>query len=79
MSIKPLTLHGAGSTPNPIKVAILLEELGVPYTVHTVDIMKGETKQEPFISLNPNGRLPALEDPNTGVTLFEVSQCSQLV
>jgi glutathione S-transferase len=71
--MQPLILHGKGATPNPIKVAIVLEELKIPFTVHSVDISKGEHKQEPFISLNPNGRLPAIEDPNTGVTLFEVS------
>lgn len=65
---KPITLYGHGPTPNPIKVAIILEELGVPYKV----IDGVEIKAEPFISLNPNGRLPAIEDPNTGFNLFEV-------
>jgi glutathione S-transferase len=32
-----------------------------------------ELKQEPFVSLNPNGRVPTIEDPNTGIVLFEVS------
>lgn len=57
--------------PNPWKVAIILEELGVPYHQEFLDF--SVLKQEPFISANPNGRLPALEDPNTGITLFEVS------
>lgn len=57
--------------PNPWKVAIILEELGVPYHQEFLDF--GVLKQEPFISANPNGRLPALEDPNTSITLFEVS------
>ncbi|KAF2670883.1 thioredoxin-like protein [Microthyrium microscopicum] len=67
MSIKPLKLHGASQSPNPVKVGILLEELGIPYEGLKVP----EVKEEPFISLNPNGRVPALEDPNTGVTIFE--------
>lgn len=57
--------------PNPWKVAIILEELGVPYHQEFLDF--SVLKQEPFISANPNGRLPALEDPNTSITLFEVS------
>lgn len=67
----PITLYGHGPTPNPSKVAILLEELGLPYKV--VDTPFDTIKQEPFISLNPNGRLPVIEDPNTGITLFEAS------
>lgn len=56
--------------PNPWKVAIILEELGVPYHQEFLDF--SVLKQEPFISANPNGRLPALEDSNTSITLFEV-------
>jgi glutathione S-transferase len=70
--MEPIILHGSGATPNPIKVAIVLEELKLPFTINEVNIQKGEHKQEPFVSLNPNGRLPAIEDPNTGVKLFEV-------
>ena len=49
---------------------IILEELGVPYETDYVDFSK--IKQEPYISVNPNGRVPAIEDPNTGLTLWEV-------
>jgi glutathione S-transferase len=69
--IKPIILYGHGPTPNPIKVAILLEELGVPYELKSLDF-KTELKSEPYISINPNGRVPSIEDPNTGVNLFEV-------
>lgn len=51
-------------------MAIILEELGVPYENKFLDF--GELKKEPFISINPNGRVPAIEDPNTGFKLFEV-------
>jgi glutathione S-transferase len=68
---KPITLYGHGGTPNPIKVAILLEELNLPYEVKTVDFAT-ELKSEPYISINPNGRVPSIEDPNTGVNVFEV-------
>ena len=65
-----------GATPNPIKVAIILEELGVPYEQQILDF--SALKQEPFISLNPNGRMPALEDPNTGIVTWEVRRLSSL-
>ena len=51
-------------TPNGVKVSILLEELGLPYEAHLVDIMKDESKDPAFVSLNPNGRIPALIDPD---------------
>ena len=51
-------------TPNGVKVSIALEELGLPYEAHTVDIGKNETWTEPFLSLNPNGKIPAIVDPN---------------
>jgi glutathione S-transferase len=67
---KPITLYSHASGPNPWKVAILLEELGLPY--ETVYLQFSDLKKEPFESKNPNGRVPAIEDPNTGVTMFEV-------
>lgn len=48
---------------------MILEELSLPYNVKSVPYDK--IKSEPFISVNPNGRLPAIEDPNTGITLWE--------
>jgi glutathione S-transferase len=66
---KPITLYSHASGPNPWKVAILLEELGLPY--ETVYLQFSDLKKEPFESKNPNGRVPAIEDPNTGVTMFE--------
>ncbi|KAF7512808.1 hypothetical protein GJ744_000375 [Endocarpon pusillum] len=66
---KPITLYSHASGPNPWKVAILLEELKLPYT--TVFKAFEDLKKEPFLSLNPNGRVPAIEDPNTDITLAE--------
>lgn len=57
----PIVLFSHPYGPNPWKVVIILEELQLPY----------ETRFMTFIELNPNGRLPAIEDPNTGVKLFE--------
>ncbi|KHN97233.1 glutathione-s-transferase theta, gst [Metarhizium album ARSEF 1941] len=67
--LKPMTLHSHAAGPNPWKVALILEELGLPYKNEFLDFK--QVKQEPFISLNPNGRVPALEDPNTDITLWE--------
>jgi GST-like protein len=52
------------ATPNGVKVSIALEELGLPYEAHLVDIGKNETWTEPFLSLNPNGKIPAFIDPD---------------
>lgn len=75
--MQPIVLYGHGATPNPLKVGLVLQELDLPYTVKTLDLAT-EIKAEPFLSLNPNGRLPALEDPNTGVSLFEVCRAQPL-
>lgn len=75
----------AGPAPNPFKVTIILEELGIPYkgvisllTIRITVIITGiqitikDPKDPWFVqNINPNGRLPAIEDPNTGVTLWE--------
>ncbi|KAK8922640.1 glutathione-s-transferase theta, gst [Metarhizium anisopliae] len=68
-SLKTMTLHSHAGGPNPWKVAIILEELGLPYEHKFLDFK--QVKEEPFISLNPNGRVPVLEDPNTGISLWE--------
>jgi GST-like protein len=51
-------------TPNGVKVSIMLEEIGLPYEAHTVNIMANETWTPEFLSLNPNGKIPAILDPN---------------
>jgi GST-like protein len=50
-------------TPNGVKVSIMLEELGLPYEPHLVDITRNESWTEEFLSLNPNGKIPAIIDP----------------
>jgi len=52
------------NTPNGVKVSIMLEEIGLPYEPHLVDIMKNENATPAFLSLNPNGKIPAIIDPN---------------
>lgn len=52
------------ATPNGVKVSIMLEETGLPYEAHLVDLAKAEHQTPEFLSLNPNGRIPALIDPD---------------
>jgi len=51
-------------TPNGVKVSIMLEEIGLPYEPHLIDILKNESATPEFLSLNPNGKIPAILDPN---------------
>ncbi|WP_019171978.1 glutathione S-transferase N-terminal domain-containing protein [Pseudaminobacter salicylatoxidans] len=51
-------------TPNGVKVSIALEEIGLPYEAHAVNIGKDESWTPEFLSLNPNGKIPAILDPN---------------
>lgn len=51
-------------TPNGVKVSIMLEETGLAYEPHTINIGANETWTSEFLSLNPNGKIPAIIDPN---------------
>jgi GSH-dependent disulfide-bond oxidoreductase len=53
-------------TPNGWKTSIALEELGLPYTPHFVNILEQEQKQPWFVAINPNGRIPAIVDREAG-------------
>ena len=60
------------STPNGWKVSVLLEEIGMAYTTHHVDIMKGDQKEDWFLKICPNGRIPAIVDrDNEDLAIFE--------
>lgn len=75
---KPLILHAHGMGPNPFKVAIILEGLGIPYEVRLWqfgDNDKNGVKGKTMTAMNLNGRVPVLEDPNTGVTSWESLAC----
>lgn len=52
------------NTPNGVKVSIMLEETGLAYEPHLVDIMRGESQSTEFLALNPNGKIPAIIDPD---------------
>ncbi len=58
-------------TPNGWKVHIALEEMGIAYNTHAIDIMTGVQKEPDFLKLNPNGRIPAIIDTDVDLTLFE--------
>ena len=51
-------------TPNGVKVSIMLEETGLPYEAHLVDFGKNDQQTPEFLSLNPNGKIPAIIDPD---------------
>ena len=53
-------------TPNGRKISIALEEMALPYTVHRLRLSKGEQKQEWFLKISPNGRIPAIVDRDNG-------------
>lgn len=59
------------TTPNGRKASIALEELGLPYTAHAVDISKDEQFKPEFLAIAPNNRIPAIVDRDTGFTLME--------
>lgn len=71
----------AGPTPNGQKVAILLEELGLPYNGHHIDILRGDQLTPEFLAINPNNKQPAVIDPDgpdgEAITLWE--SCAILV
>ena len=51
-------------TPNGVKASIMLEETGLAYEPHLVDFAKNDQKSDAFVSLNPNGKIPAMIDPD---------------
>jgi GST-like protein len=63
-----ITLYTA-ATPNGYKVSVALEELGLPYDIRKIDMMGGEQKQQWFLDICPNGRIPAIVDD--GFAVFE--------
>lgn len=66
--LKPIKIWGQAG-PNPRKVAIVLEELGLPF--EAIPIPLSDVKNPEYVAVNPNGRVPAIHDSNTDVTLWE--------
>ncbi len=63
MAQRPIELH-VWPTPNAYKISIFLEEADLPYTVHLVNIGKGEQFAPDFLKIAPNNRMPAIVDPD---------------
>src|SRR2546423_15553350 len=59
---KPIALY-YWPTPNGWKISIMLEECGLPYTVHPVNIGQGDQFKPEFLAISPNNRMPAIVDP----------------
>ena len=63
------------NTPNGRKISVALEEMGLPYKVHAVNITKGDQRAADFLKLSPNGKIPAIVDPDgpggRPVSIFE--------
>ena len=59
------------TTPNGRKASIMLEEVGLDYTVHSIDITKEEQFSPEFIKINPNSKIPAIVDRDADITVFE--------
>jgi glutathione S-transferase len=59
-------------TPNGWKASVTLEELGIPYEVHVVNLMAGDQKKPEYLKINPNGRIPSIVDRDEdGFAVFE--------
>ena len=59
------------TTPNGRKVSILLEELGVDYKVHSINITQGDQNSPAFLKISPNNKIPAIIDRDNGMSLME--------
>lgn len=59
------------TTPNGRKPSIMLEEVELPYNVHKIDITKNDQFTPEYIAINPNSKIPAIIDQETGITVFE--------
>ena len=53
----------AWDTPNGRKISVALEEMGLPYKVHPINISKGEQHSAEFLRHSPNAKIPAISDP----------------
>ncbi|KAI1400081.1 glutathione S-transferase [Hypoxylon fuscum] len=75
--MKPIRVWITPPGPNSWKVVVVLEELGVPYEFKVMGF--ADVKKKPFTDINPNGRVPAIEDPNTDITLWESGAIVQYI
>jgi GST-like protein len=85
--IAMIDLYSA-ATPNGHKVSIALEEMGLPYELHVLDLHKGTQKEPWFLAINPNGRIPAIVDraednfavfESGAILVYLAEKCGQLM
>jgi GSH-dependent disulfide-bond oxidoreductase len=69
----------AFATPNSVKVTIALEELDLPYTLHGVNVRKGEQKTPEFLTLNPNGKVPVLVETDEMGQVFSLTESAAIL
>ncbi|KAK5940904.1 glutathione S- transferase, nitrogen catabolite repression regulator [Knufia obscura] len=67
-NIKPIKVYGQHG-PNPPKVAMIVKELDIPHEIVPIPI--SDVKKPEYVAVNPNGRVPAIEDPNFNITIWE--------
>ena len=68
-TIKPITFWGGPLGPNPGKVYMILRELDISH--ERIEVPYSDVKGPEYTKHNPNGRLPTIYDPNTGLTIWE--------
>ncbi|KAI1137234.1 glutathione S-transferase [Hypoxylon sp. FL0543] len=68
-TMKPIRIWLIPPGPNPWKVIFIFEELGIPYEITAIKFE--DVQKPPYTDINPNGRVPAIYDPNTDITLWE--------
>ncbi|KAJ5467968.1 hypothetical protein N7475_005720 [Penicillium sp. IBT 31633x] len=68
-TIKPIQLYGDFLSPNPLKIRLILAVLEVPF--ENIEVAFNKIKEPEYLAINPNGRLPSIHDPNTGLTIWE--------
>ena len=59
------------TTPNGRKASVMLEEVELPYNIHTIDISKNDQFTPEYVAINPNSKIPAIIDRDTEITVFE--------
>lgn len=74
--LKPIILYTMDRGPVPWRVTVIIEALELPHEKRFPTFE--ERNSEPYKSLNPNSKIPSIEDPNTGMRLWEVSCVWQL-
>ncbi|KAH6638681.1 glutathione S-transferase [Truncatella angustata] len=78
MADSKITLYTT-KTPNGLKASILLEELGLKYTLHAIDFGKDEQKEPWFLEINPNGRIPAITDTFTDGSTIRIFESGSIL